>query len=63
MRLLKCLLCWYSGHVFYNDGMRRVKPLGQPNCIAIDCVRCGKTLTADYGLALPGKFVAKEGGV
>jgi hypothetical protein len=53
-RLVGRFWCWWSGHIAHTqkaDGswnLRRTE-----RWMETDCLRCGKTLRAPYGLAIP----------
>ena len=55
-RLVRHLLCAWSGHAIYSLTADDGNPLRRSpvdDWIETECLRCGKTLRAPYGLALP----------
>ena len=55
-RLVRRVVCAWAGHAIYSyraDGGSPFRRSPVDDWIETECLRCGKTLRAPYGLALP----------
>ncbi len=55
-RIVGRFWCWWNGHQIYattKDNKSNLRRSPVDDWVETECVRCGKTLRAPYGLALP----------
>lgn len=52
-RIWKAIRQFWCSHEFQIGELRRMGP----ECVECECARCGKTCSAVYGLALPGRLI------
>jgi hypothetical protein len=52
VKLLARLKCWWGGHEFYIENLRRVSP----EEVVCPCNHCARKFSAPYGLVMPGKL-------
>lgn len=53
LRRLRQALCWHRVHLYQADGKPSISR-ATDGTIQACCEKCGKLLSAPYGLALPG---------